>query len=175
MGILAKAFLYLGLYVFLHFGYDATGFDVLRPIAGVSESVFEHLKIGFFAYFFASLLEFVILRRRSFRPRGFWPSRMLATWSIPWTIVSLWYLAQSTKPLPLSLELVWAFSVTLLSGISGGILEREVEETWFSPRAKGVLFILFLVSCAFFATFTYRTPPVDLFATPSPSHTLVGQ
>lgn len=177
MGIIAKTLLYLGMYVLLHFAYEATGWEVLRPIAGTNESVFEHLKIGFFAYFFASLSEFALLRRRPVRSRGFWPSRLLATWSVPWTIVSLWYLAYALteKPLPLPLELTWALVVTFLSGVFGGFMERGVEDTWVSPEARSVLVILFLVALAFFVAFTYRVPVLDFFAPPSPSHTLVGQ
>lgn len=177
MGIIAKTLLYLGIYVFLHFAYEVTGWEVLRPVAGTNESVFEHLKIGFFAYFFASLSEFAFLRKRPVRPRGFWPSRLLATWSVPWVIVSIWYLvyALTEKPLPLSLELTWALVVTFLSGIFGSLMERGIEDTWVSPEAKSVFVILFLAVLVFFVAFTYRAPAFDLFAPPAPSHTLAGQ
>lgn len=177
MGILTKVLLYLGIYVLLHFAYEATGWEILRPIAGTSESVFEHLKIGFFAYFFASLCEFALLRGRPSRPRGFWPSRILATWSVPWVIVSLWYLAYifTESPLPLFLELTWAFVVTFLSGVFARFIERGIEDNWIAPEAKSAIFVLFCISLAFFVAFTYRTPLSDLFALSQTLHTLAGQ
>lgn len=177
MGTLAKAFLYLGVYVLLHFAYEATGWEVLRPVAGVSESVFEHLKIGFFAYLFTSFGEFALLRRSPRRPREFWVSRILATWSVPWVILSCFYLVYTITegPLPLTFELSFAFAVTFLSGIFGSILERGIEDIWFPPESKSVVFLLFFVALVFFVAFTYRVPPLDLFALPSSSHTVVGQ
>ncbi|MCS7241128.1 DUF6512 family protein [Candidatus Caldatribacterium sp.] len=177
MGVVAKAFLYFGFYVLLHFAYEATGWEVLRPIAGTNESVFEHLKIGFFAYFFASLGEFAFLKRRPIRPREFWTSRLLATWSVPWTVVSVWYLAYAFtgKPLPLFAELLWALVVTFLSGIFGALIERGIEDNWIPQEVKGVLVVLFLTALAFFVAFTYRAPVFDLFVPPSLSHTLAGQ
>ncbi|WP_438316654.1 hypothetical protein ACP6EK_01040 [Candidatus Caldatribacterium sp. SIUC1] len=168
MGILAKTLLYLGLFALLHFGYEATGWEVLRPVFGGSESVFEHLKMGFFAYLFASLLEFGSLRRRPVFPRGFWFSRLLATWAIPWMIVTTWYLVPGLfgRPLPLALELAWALGVTFLSGIFGGVLERGVEDERSSPFALRVVLVLFSVAAFFFVWFTYRTPWVDLFEIP---------
>jgi hypothetical protein len=167
MGILTKTLLYLGLYALLHFGYEATGWEVLRPVFGGSESVFEHLKMGFFAYFFASLLEFGLLRRRPVFPRGFWFSRLLATWSIPWVIVTVWYLVPGLfgQPLPLALELAWALGVTFLSGIFGGALERGLEDEWPSSSLRVVL-VLFGAAVFFFVWFTYRTPWIDLFEIP---------
>lgn len=177
MNLVTKALFFFGIYVFLHFGYEATGFEVLRPVFGTSESVFEHLKIGFFAYFFASLFEFALIRKHPLRPRGFWPSRILATWSIPWIMASVWYLAQAVTENPFSLffELTWALAVTFLSGILGGIIERGVEDIWFQPGTKGVLLVLFLVSLVFFVSFTYRAPQIDLFAIPEPLRSGVGR
>lgn len=170
MSIFAKALLYLGLYVFLHFGYEATGWEVLRPVFGGSESIFEHLKMGFFAYFFTTLIEFGVIRKRPTLRRGFWPSRILATWSIPWIIVTVWYLAPAVfrKPLPLWGELSWAILVTFISGIAGGVLERGLEDEWLSPGVRGTLLLLFGISVFFFVWFTYRMPWVDLFEVPTP-------
>ncbi len=170
MGAIVKSLLYLGLYALLHFGYEKRGWSALRPVFGTSESVFEHLKIGFFAYFFASLLEAGITRRQISIKKGFWHSRLLATWSIPWIIVTVWYIAPAIygKPLPLWGELSWAIAVAFLSGILSGTLERELEEERFSQTLRGLILVLFGVSLFFFVWFSYRLPWIDLFVLPSP-------
>lgn len=42
----------------LHFLYSATGIKLFIPIAATDESVFQHLKIGFFASFFYAFFEY---------------------------------------------------------------------------------------------------------------------
>ncbi|MDI3472722.1 MAG: hypothetical protein PWQ48_1003 [Thermotogaceae bacterium] len=59
--MLWKALVFLGIYAVLHFLYEATGFKILMPFSGVDESVFEHLKLGFWAYFFTNIVEYFII------------------------------------------------------------------------------------------------------------------
>lgn len=167
MQLLFKAFLYLGIYSVLHFGYELTRLSFLKPICGTSESVFEHLKMGFFAYLFASLIEcaFSVPNRRKV---NFLSSRILSTFLVPWVIFSTWYLGPALwgKTSSLLLELSWALGVTFYSGIVGVLLERETERIQFTPKTRVLLFLLFGIALFLFVRFTYVLPWIDVFALP---------
>lgn len=167
MNIYLKALIYLIIFALLHFGYESTGLQFLKTICGINESVFQHLKMGFFAYFFASLIEYGIIRRR-FSGNNFWCSRALATIFIPWIIFLIWYLAPAIwgKFSTITAELSWALIVTYISGIFGGILENGVEKAKVSSKFKMIIFILFAISTFLFVWFTYKLPWVDLFVDP---------
>lgn len=167
MNIYLKALIYLFLFGLLHFGYGSTGLEFLKPICGTNESVFQHLKMGFFAYFFASLIEYRVIRRR-FRGNSFWCSRTLATIFIPWIIFLIWYLAPAIwgKFSTITVELSWALIVTYISGILAGIMEKGIEKAKISLGLKAVIFILFIISAFLFIWFTYKLPWIDLFVDP---------
>lgn len=167
MSIYLKALIYLIIFGLLHFGYESTGLQFLKPICGTDESVFQHLKMGFFAYFFASLIEYGIIRRR-FRGNNFWCSRALATIFIPWIIFLIWYLAPAIwgKFSTITAELSWALIVTYISGVFGGILENGIEKIKASSGLKIAISILFVVSILLFVWFTYKLPWIDLFVDP---------
>ncbi|MBC7320342.1 hypothetical protein H5T89_06825 [bacterium] len=167
MNIHLKSLLYLLLFGLLHFGYESTGLKFLKPICGTNESVFQHLKIGFFAYFFTSSIEFGIIKRR-FKGNSFWCSRTLAVIFVPWIIFLIWYLVPAIwGKVTLVVELSWALIVTYISGVFAGIIEKDLEKLRFSSRSKIITFILFVISAFLFIWFTYRLPWIDLFVDPS--------
>ncbi|MGC8778072.1 MAG: hypothetical protein ACP5Q4_05290 [Candidatus Caldatribacteriaceae bacterium] len=167
MNIFWKAFLYLGIYSMLHFGYEITQIPFLKPIFGTSESVFEHLKMGFFAYLFASLGEYLWIPRRSREPNFFF-ARVLSTLLVPWVIFVVWYLGPALwgEAPSLSLELSWALGVTFFSGMAGSTLEKEVERVRFSQGTQFLLCFLFGISAFLFVRFTYILPWIDVFTRP---------
>ncbi|MGC8971694.1 MAG: DUF6512 family protein [bacterium] len=167
MNIYLKAIIYLLIFGLLHFGYESTGLQFLKPICGTDESVFQHLKMGFFAYLFASLIEYGIIRRR-LRGNNFWYSRALATVFIPWAIFLIWYLAPAIwgKFSTITAELSWALIVSYISGVVGGIIEKNTEKTRPSLGFKLTISMLFVVSILLFVWFTYKLPWIDLFVDP---------
>ncbi|MCX7795812.1 MAG: DUF6512 family protein [bacterium] len=166
MNIYLKALIYLFLFGLLHFGYDSTGLEFLKPICGTNESVFQHLKMGFFAYLFTSLIEYRIIKRR-FKGNNFWYSRILATILVPWIIFLIWYLVPAIYgKVTLVLELSWALIVTYISGVFAGIIEKEVEKLKISLGFRTTVLALFIVSIFLFIWFTYRLPWIDLFVDP---------
>jgi hypothetical protein len=167
MNIFIKALLYLGIYAVLHFGYDLTGYSFLKPICGTNESVFTHLKLGFFAYLLASTVEYLLCTRR-YREPNFLFARLFSNLLVPWVIFTVWYLGPALwgKTPSVSVELSWALGVTFFSGITGSILEKEVEQGRFSPGTRFLLGLLFGISAFLFVRFTYTLPWIDVFTLP---------
>ncbi|AJG40489.1 hypothetical protein TRQ7_03295 [Thermotoga sp. RQ7] len=160
-----KALIFLGVYAVLHFGYELSGWEFLRPFCGVDESVFEHLKIGFWAYLFTNIIEYFLSKRKKFR---FWYPRLFSTTLLPWFIVLIWYMLPAFfgHIESLAVDLVWAFTVTFLSAIVAVVLEKELEKYSTGTAFKFTIAVLFVLSVVFYTVFSFEKPWIDLFVEP---------
>lgn len=168
MNSFLKSLIYLLLFGLLHFGYEYTGIDILKTICGTNESIFQHLKMGFFAFFFASIIEYVVIRKRLKRNNNFWSSRVLLSIIIPWFIFLIWYLAPAIwgKFSTVTGELSWAFFVTYITGVIASLIEKDIAKSAMSSITKIIIFALFVISAFLFIWFTYTPPWIDLFVDP---------
>ncbi|MEO0166818.1 MAG: DUF6512 family protein [candidate division WOR-3 bacterium] len=163
-----KAFLYLIIFSALHFGYDLTGWSILTPFCGIDESIFQHLKMAFWAYLFASLIEYLVIQKRINAKASFWYARLLSTIFVPWFVFLIWYLAPAIRGKTDSniIELLWAIFSSYLSGIFAGITEKTAERFEFNTSIRIVLIVFIIISAFLFIRFTYSLPWVDMFANP---------
>ncbi|MGB9764083.1 MAG: hypothetical protein ACPLZD_01840 [Candidatus Saccharicenans sp.] len=168
MSIIFKAFIYLVFFSILHFGYDLTSWSFLKPFCGADESIFQHLKMAFWAYLLSSLVEYPIFKRKQRSYESFWIPRFFSATVVPWTIFLVWYLVPATiGKFPLSyMELAWALLVSYFSGLAGGVIERHLEEQRLSFCFKVLVLFLVLVSAFLFIRFTYQLPWIDMFRAP---------
>ncbi len=168
MSILAKAFIYLILFSILHFSLDFTGWSFLRPFAGVDESVFQHLKMAFWAYLLASLVEYPFFKKKKKSVESFWYPRFLSAVFVPWIIFIVYFLLPATagKLKNAPLELIWAILVTYFSGLAGALLEGHLEEQKLEFCFKAVIIFLLVSSAFLYVAFTYSLPWLDMFRAP---------
>jgi len=145
-----KVFLFWAIYVAFHFAYQ------LLPVAlftGTNESVFQHLKVGFFAYLLTSILEFSIHRRRILNRDSYFFSRL---------IVPAFY---GRLPV-IALEAVYGNIIVIIAGWFVSEFERGLEQIVYSKPLKAVILTLFLVSLCLYVIFTFKLPWADVFAEP---------
>lgn len=168
MNLLLKSLLYLAFFSVLHFGYELTYLSFLKPFCGTDESIFQHLKMAFWAYLLASLVEYPVFKRKKKNYESFWIPRFFSATVVPWTIFLVWYLVPATVgKFRLSyMELIWALVVSYFSGLAGGVVERNLEEHRLSFCFKVLVVFLAAVSAFLYITFTYSLPWVDMFRAP---------
>lgn len=168
MNIYLKSLLYLVIFSVLHFGYDLTHWTFLTPFCGINESVFQHLKMAFWAYLLTSLIEYFLVRRKLSKTKTFWYPRFLSTIIVPWLVALIWYLAPALlgRIESLILELIWAIFTTYFSGVMGGIIEKNIKEDTITISFKIAILILFIISAFLYIWFTYKPPWIDLFINP---------
>ncbi|MGJ8454786.1 DUF6512 family protein [Pseudothermotoga sp. U03pept] len=167
MRYLSKALLYVVFFSVLHFGYEFTELPFLKPFCGIDESVFEHIKMGFWAYLITSIIEYFFSRKRV-EAQIFWYSRLFSTILVPWSIVIVWYMAPAFfgHVESITLELMWAFTVVIVSGIVGIMLEKTVERVSLSSPVRMIILVLFVMSVIFYVRFSFSKPWIDLFIDP---------
>lgn len=168
MNIYIKSLLYLAIFSMLHFGYDLTHWAFLTPLCGINESVYQHLKMAFWAYLLASLIEYFGMRRKFSKGKNFWYPRLLSTIVVPWFVMLIWYLVPALwgKVESLTVEILWAIFSTYSSGVMVGIIEKNIEKNVVTSSFKIVILILLIVSVFLYVWFTYKPPWIDLFVNP---------
>ncbi|RKZ23890.1 hypothetical protein DRQ23_01930 [bacterium] len=169
MNVFLKAFFFLLSFTLFHFGYELTGFGVLKPFCGINESVFQHLKMAFWGYGLLAIFEYWYLKgKKGFKQNGFWYSRVLSMVVVPWVVFLLWYIVPAVYGRINSLlpELIWAVLITYSSGLVVSTIEKDMERIGFR-RGAGVSIITMLVISVFlFTIFTYKLPWLDMFEIP---------
>ncbi|WP_448516785.1 DUF6512 family protein [Pseudothermotoga sp.] len=154
----------MALFSVLHFGYELVGWDLLKVFCGTDESVFEHIKMGFWAYLFTSVIEFFAFKKK----QNFWSCRFFSASLVPWFIVVVWYLVPAIfgKIETLWIELTWAFAVVIISGLFATLVEGELETLKTSKGFRVFVYVLVIVSTVFFVRFSFVKPWIDVFVDP---------
>ncbi|MBU7024846.1 MAG: hypothetical protein HXS40_11845 [Theionarchaea archaeon] len=145
----------------LHFVFELSGFlPVAGLIGAVNESVWEHLKIGFWPAVFFALIEYPFLKFRA----NFWAAKAACAYVIPITIIVLFYgytsiLGYNTLALD-----IMVFIVAVIIGQIASyrlLIYRELSTSWMwvGIAALVVLAVMFMV-------FTFYPPHIGLFRDP---------
>jgi hypothetical protein len=164
--VVSRVLAFQVLYVILHFAYDWLPGPFTAAISAIDESVFQHMKIGFFAWVLVSLGEGIITRPAAFAT--FVSSRLLVAALGPSIFSMIWFLAPGLigRLGSDAAEIVWANLVILASGIFMAKLEDKLSERPSRPFFV-VLSLAYAAVFLFLALrFTASRPWVDLFAPP---------
>ena len=167
--IALKVFIFLAWFSILHFLYtEISANPFFQAIAGTDESVFQHLKIGFFAYLFTIGFDYLIVRKKIETKDSFVFSRLLSSILVPWIIFVIWYIVPAFvgQELPLGYELAWAFFVVILTGVMVSILDENTEKIKFNLAIKIVIGLLIVLAIIIFVWFSFELPWIDVFVLP---------
>lgn len=156
---LAGIFFIVVLGTVLHFAFEwSGGWIPIAPIAAVNESVWEHLKLGFWPALVYAALEYGRFGKSA---KSFFFAKTLGIYLIPITIVVLYYAYTAILEHGLLIVDIAIFVVAVIVGqlvsykllIASPLPERLNR---FAPIALAVLGILFVL-------FTFYPPQLPLF------------
>jgi hypothetical protein len=143
----------------LHFAFEWSGRAIpVAPIAAVNESVWEHLKLGFWPALVYTALEYSRFGKSA---NNFLLAKTLGIYLIPITIVVLYYLYTTVLGHGLLVVDILIFVVAVIVGqlVSYRLLMASplpARLNRFAPIALAVLGILFVL-------FTFYPPQLSLF------------
>ncbi|MEN8242917.1 MAG: hypothetical protein ABFS17_13430 [Chloroflexota bacterium] len=166
--MLLKA-LYLQItFLILHYAYDFFPNPVTEIFSGVSEAVYQHMKIAFYSYALVSLIEFLIKRKQGHHAEKIGFARIGATVLYPWLIFTLFFTppAYYGEYQTIWAEIVSANIVLYISSLGAIFIEREFEKVILSKEFKIMIVLLFVILVSLFTIYTYRDPWFDVFAIP---------
>jgi len=145
----------------LHFAFDLSG--GLRPlalIAAVNESVWEHLKIGFWPAFVWTVIEFFVFGKRT---RNFLFAKGVAFTGQSLLITGIYYAAVSAGIENLAVDITNFFVSIAVAQIVSYRLNL-VQKRSAALRITGVLLVI--INLAGFSMLTYFAPQCPVFKDP---------
>lgn len=161
---------FAALFSLFHFAYDWWPSAITAVFSGVDESVFQHMKTGYFAWLAASALESLAARPPRGLRLGFAAVRLWGAFLVVYLFVSLWYLGPAlVGPMPSdAAELALAFSSVALGGLAALGLEAQLGKAPLSRGLELGAMAATLLALYLFARFTATRPWIDLFELPPP-------
>ncbi|MDX1799102.1 MAG: DUF6512 family protein [Candidatus Lokiarchaeia archaeon] len=147
---------------FLHFLFELSGYiPLVGAIAAVNESVWEHLKLGFWPLVLFSLIEYRFVRKDT---NNFIIAKTVAAFIIPVVIIVFFYTYTSILGTDLLFLDIFSFvlSIVIAQLVSYKILTLDKISNTYSI----VSMISLIVLGVMFIVFTYFPPYFPLFEDP---------
>ncbi len=157
------AFVFLAVFAAIHLLGDLI--PARTPLFGVSESVWEHLKMGWWSYGIAYGIFWAARRKGSLS--GLFSGTLFCLGAIFILYYTALNLGVVPGRLPLAVDIVIVSLITFVSGLIG-IEAGELAES--SPQRRGFLVasgLLWLLLFILFVVYTYIEPPLPLFREPA--------
>lgn len=155
-------------FLLLHYLYEWFPGSVSAFFSATDESVYQHMKVAFFAYCSMSVLEYLLLKKSITNLSRFVHSRLLCAVLMPLLVIA-WYFTSAAyfvKIASIFLEILFANIAMILTSVSTLLIESHVEKAAFNRGLKAISVSLFIVILSEFVIFNYRLPWIDVFANP---------
>lgn len=166
--ILVKVIILQVVFLVLHYAYEWFPGSLTFFISATNESIYQHMKIAFYAYFLFALLEYALKGPAAIEKSRFLYARLLGLVLIPLLVLPCFLLESVlfVKIESIPLEVIFANLALAATSASTLLLVEAFETGKISRGAQWALLILFFVTALEFATFNYRLPWFDIFAIP---------
>ncbi len=164
-----RGLIFLAFYALLHFLYELLPNPFFQAFAGTNESVFQHLKIGFFAYLLFIGVDYLIYMKKIENKSSYIFSRLLGAILIGWFLMFIWYMLPAIynqEFATLAAELGLAMVVTYISGILAIVFSENFEKIEFKLSFKIIIISLIVILVIFYVVFSFKTPWLDVFVDP---------
>lgn len=145
---------------FLHFVFELSKFSyAVAPIGAVNESVWEHLKLGFWPAFLFALIEYPVFKDKI---PHFFMAKTLGILTIPVSIILFFYgytaiLGENVLMIDI---LIFMVAVAIGQGVSLTLLKSSYSPKW------NWIFVGVLLLAGMFVVFTFYPPHIFLFQDP---------
>jgi len=148
------------LFLFLHYSYETFPNTLFKIIGEEGETTYFHMKMLFFAYLFASILEYFLKRNTISQIQNFVYARMFIAVAYPWLTITAWFTAEALlgASLPLLWEIIYANIMTVFGIYIALRMEELFDRITFRPAFKGVVVVLFLTALLSYVAFSFNTP-----------------
>ncbi|MFX0011268.1 MAG: hypothetical protein ACFE9R_13210, partial [Candidatus Hermodarchaeota archaeon] len=136
--------------------------------SGIDESVFQHMKIGFYSYIIYMLIEFLVFRKKINNNTRFFFSRIFSAVFYPWVMFMIFFFTRVIYPgeMYFIFEIISAQICTYISVLILGFIELDLIKLDYSRRLKVLLLILIILLIIEFTAFSFYLPWHDVLKDP---------
>jgi hypothetical protein len=122
----------------LHFLYDWFPNDVTAIFSGTNESVYQHMKIGFFSYLIYALVEYLLTRQSISSVSQFVFTRLFSTVFLPMAMMLIYMFCPLVFGHVESIlwETIFANLALLATSFTTPTVEENLQRAKISPRFR---------------------------------------
>jgi len=163
-----RSLIFLGIFILMHYTYKFFPNVVIQIFSAIDESVFQHMKIGFYSYLILSVIEFLIFKKKIADTTKFLFSRVFSMVLYPYLIFLFFLFTRVVYPWQMHfvIEIISAQIVVYISVLFLGFLEVEIVKLEFGKRLRVLSLILLVLLIIEFTAFSFYLPWHDILANP---------
>ena len=163
-----RSLLFLAIFLGLNYAYKFFPIVIFQIFSGINESVFQHMKIGFYSYMILSAIEFFVFKKKITDTTKFLFSRVFSLILYPWIIFLLFFFTRVVYPWQMHfvIEIISANIVVYISVLMLGFIEIDIMKLEFGKRLRVNLLILLALLVIEFTAFSFYLPWHDVLANP---------
>jgi len=152
------------LYVLLHFTYKYFPNPVFVLFGCPEETIFQHMKMGFFSYSLVSIIEYFILKTK-LSVKNFVITRMFSALLISFFCFIIWYIwPLFFGPIPTEVgEIIYSNIIIILSLITVVSFEVDIEKSTFSKITTIGIAAAWIIALCFYVILSSGEAPVLVF------------
>ena len=166
--IFIRSLILLGIVIVLHYTYKFFPNVVFQIFSAIDESVFQHMKIGFYSYIILTIIEYLAFKKKIVNKTKFLFSRIFSAFFYPWVIFMFFFFTRVIYPWQMHfvVEIISAQAVVYVSALILGFIELDTIKIEFGKRLKVISLILIILLVIEFTAFTFYLPWHDVLANP---------
>lgn len=166
--IIVKVILFHFIFIVVHYVYDWFPGLATFFLGATNESVYQHMKAIFHAYFLFSVMEFGLTAKTLADKSRFLYARFLGLVLMPLLMLPFFLVGPAlfVKIESIPLEIVFANLALAATSASAFLLVDVFEHGKVTRGAKWAIFTLVVLTAIEFSIFNYRLPWFDVFANP---------
>jgi len=152
----------------MHYTYKFFPNVVIQIFSAIDESVFQHMKIGFYSYAILTLIEYLAFKKKIADTTKFLFSRVFSMVLYPYLIFLFFLFTRVVYPWQMHfvIEIISAQIVVYISVLFLGFLEVEIVKLEFGKRLRVLSLILLVLLIIEFTAFSFYLPWHDILANP---------
>lgn len=165
ISIFLNVLIFTLIYTVLHFLPDFINNPFTRILGAPYESLFHHVKIGFFSMILLHIGKVVFLHISQNKVPENYEARLLSCILIPFILFMLWWIipAYTGKLSPSFIEIIWSITITIIGGILVFSIYPSLSFIKWNIPARLAIWFIFLNFLWFFIHFSISKPYRDFF------------
>jgi hypothetical protein len=166
--IYLRSLLFLAIFIGMHYLFKFFPNVITQVFSGINESVFQHMKVGFYSYLIISAIEFFVFKNKIADKTKFLFSRVVSMVLYPFLIFVFFLFTRVVYPWQMLniVEIISAQITVYISVVFLGFIEIDIAKIEFGKRLKNMLLIFLVLLIVEFTAFSFYLPWHDILANP---------
>ena len=163
-----RSLLFLAIFIGMHYLFKFFPNVITQVFSGINESVFQHMKVGFYSYLILSIIEFLVFKKKITNKVKFLFSRILSMVLYPYLIFLFFLFSRVVYPWQMLfvIEIIFAQITVYISVLFLSFIEVDIAKFEFGKRLRVLFVILLGLLIIEFTTFSFYLPWHDILGNP---------